>query len=119
MCIYKKAKKKAMQNGRQFHLAAILRRRGSVIKIGENTDKTHPRFKRRFNDGTCAAHMHAEMNVLRFARPGDELEVMRFRKGGKRALAKPCRHCMKHIIEAGIKKVTYTDENGEWVEMEL
>ena len=49
-----------------------------LTRIGENTNKTHPRFKRQYPDGTWASHMHAEMNVLRFARPGDELEVIRF-----------------------------------------
>lgn len=118
--MYYKAQKRALKNGRVYHLAAILRRGGRVIRIGINSDKTHPRFKRKYDDGTWAAHMHAEMDVLRFAQPGDELEVMRFRKSdNKYAMAKPCKFCMKHIIEAGIKKVSYTDENGDWVDMFL
>jgi hypothetical protein len=78
--VYYKAEKLALENGRDYHIAAILRRNGRVVKIGENTDKTHPRFKRQYSDGSWASHMHAEMNVLRFAKPGDELEVIRFRK---------------------------------------
>ena len=73
--MYYKAKKLATSNGRVFHIAAILLRKGDVVKIGENTTKTHPRFKRYYNDGSSAACMHPEMNVLRFPKPGDVIET--------------------------------------------
>ena len=116
--MYYRAKNLALSNGRSYHLAAILKRRGKVVKIGENTYKTHPRFKRQYADGSWASHMHAEMNVLRFAQEGDELEVMRWRKSDNSfAMAKPCRYCMQHITESGISKVTYTDASGVWKEI--
>ena len=88
------------------------------MRIGINSSKTHPRFKRQYKDGTWAAHMHAEMDVLRFAEPGDELEVMRFRKCQHTlAMARPCDLCMEHIRSAGIKTVRYTNEKGEWEEL--
>jgi len=113
--VYYRAKNLAINNGRTYHVAAILRRRGDVIKIGENTDKTHPRFKRQYDDGTWASHMHAEMNVLRFAIPGDEIEVMRFSACGDHiTMAKPCRLCEAEIKKSGIRKVRYTNWNGDW-----
>ena len=116
--MYYRAKNLAMNNGLDYHVVAILRRRGRIIKIGENTTKTHPRFKRQYSDGTWASHMHAEMNVLRFSQSGDEIEVMRFSKCGKHmTMAKPCPACEKEIIKAGIKKVRYTNWDGEWEEM--
>jgi len=118
--VYYEAREKALGNGRCYHLAAILRRNGRIVRMGVNTSKTHPRFKRMYEDGTYGSHMHAEMNVLRFAQEGDELEVMRWRKSDNSfAMAKPCRHCMPHIIEAGISKVSYTNERGEWKDLEL
>ena len=117
--MYYKARERALNNGRIYHLAAILYRGKSVIKIGENTFKTHPRFTRTYPDGTCGSHMHAEMNVLRFAKPGDVLEVLRFKKTGGRAMAKPCKHCMRHIREAGIKEVRYTNPDGQWEIMKI
>lgn len=117
MSIYEKAKKLAINNGRQYHLAAILKRGGKVIRVGVNTDKTHPRFKRQYEDGEWGSHMHAEMNVLRFAQPGDVIEVMRFSKSEELTMAKPCRWCQKFIREAGIKKVLYTNDDGVWEEM--
>ena len=118
--MYYQAKELALKNNRSYHLAAILRRNGHVVRIGENTSKTHPRFRRQYSDGTWASHMHAEMNVLRFAQPGDELEVLRFKKCGHDwTMAKPCQLCMEHIRSAGIKKVRYTNWSGEWEEMKL
>ena len=118
--MYYRAKNLALNNGRDYHVVAILRRKGCVIKIGENTDKTHPRFKRQYDDGTWASHMHAEMNVLRFSRPGDEIEVIRFEKRSHRkTMARPCRYCMDAIIRAGIKRVRYTNWDGEWEEIFL
>ncbi len=111
--MYYRAKELAINNGRTYHLAAILKRKGSVVKVGENTDKTHPRFKRQYADGTWASHMHAEMNVLRFAKPGDEIEVMRFSKG-ELTMARPCHLCIKHMRQAGIRLVRFTNWNGDW-----
>lgn len=113
--MYYKARKKAMSNGRDYHIAAILRRNGHVVRIGENTNKTHPRFKRQYPDGTWGSHMHAEMNVLRFSEPGDEIEVIRFRKCNHTwTMARPCRICTDQIKKAGIRKVRYTNWEGEW-----
>ena len=44
--VYYKALNKALSNGRDYHVAAILKRSGKVIRIGENTSKTHPRFRK-------------------------------------------------------------------------
>lgn len=116
--MYYRARNIALSNGRTYHVVAILRRKGRVIKIGENTNKTHPRFKRQYSDGTWASHMHAEMNVLRFAEPGDEIEVIRYSKCGKhKTMAKPCHLCEEELKRAGIKKVKYTNWDGEWETM--
>ena len=118
--MYYRAKELAMNNGRTYHVAAILRRNGSIVRVGENTNKTHPRFKRQYADGTWASHMHAEMNVLRFAQPGDEIEVMRFSKCGRHmTMAKPCPLCEAEIKKAGIKKIRYTNWDGGWEEEKL
>lgn len=118
--MYYQARELALNNGRTYHLAAILWRNGCPVKIGENTSKTHPRYKRQYKDGTWASHMHAEMNVLRFAQPGDEIEVMRFSSCGEhKTMAKPCPLCEAEIRKSGIRKVKYTNWNGEWETMKL
>ena len=116
--MYYRASRKALKNKQDYHLAAILIRNGKPIKIGENTDKTHPKFKRQYPDGEWAAHMHAEMNVLRFSRPGDEVEVIRVTKTGESfTMAKPCKMCQAALRKHGIKKVRYTNWDGEWEEL--
>ena len=118
--MYYEAREKALANGRAYHLAAILRRKGKVVKIGVNTSKTHPRFTRNYPDGTQRSNMHAEMSVLRFSQPGDTLEVLRCRKSdGGFTIAKPCRWCMEHIRAAGISQVRYTNRGGTWEEMSV
>jgi deoxycytidylate deaminase len=118
--VYYRAKELALNNGRTYHLAAILRRNGKVVRVGENTNKTHPRFRRQYADGTWGSHMHAEMNVLRFAQPGDELEVIRFQKCSHQwTMAKPCRVCEAEIRKSGIKRVRYTNWEGNWEEIRV
>lgn len=118
--MYYQARELALNNGRCYHLVAILRRNRKVVKIGENTSKTHPRFLREYPDGSWAAHMHAEMNVLRFAQPGDKIEVLRFKKDDHaRTMAKPCSFCLNHMINAGIVQVKYTNWNGTWETLRL
>lgn len=97
-----------------FHLAAILWRGKSPIRVGTNHAKTHPKFGRKYKDGTYKHHLHAEMDVLRFARPGDRLEVMRWRADGQLTMSKPCQWCMFHIQRCGISEVRYTDWDGNW-----
>jgi deoxycytidylate deaminase len=64
--------------------------------------------------------MHAEMDVLRFAKPGDVLEVMRFFKNSdKMTMAKPCCFCESEIRNAKIKSVRYTNWDGNWVTMKI
>ena len=113
--MYYKAKSQALNNGLPFHLAAILWRGKRPIKICVNTTKTHPDAYRIYDNGDEAAHMHAEMSAIRFAKEGDILEVVRFKKDGSFAMAKPCKHCQNLINNRKIfKKIRFTNDDGEW-----
>jgi deoxycytidylate deaminase len=111
--VLSKLKKVAMNNGEVFHLAAILFRGKRIVKVGTNSNKTHPKFVRMNKDGTESAELHAEMSVIRFAKPGDTLLVVRYNAIGELSMSKPCIHCQKFIKESGISKVEYTDWNGD------
>lgn len=118
--MYYEAEQRAKSNGAEmFHLAAILWRGKSPIRVGTNCAKTHPKFGRKYKDGTYKFHLHAEMDVLRFARPGDRLEVMRWRADGELTMSKPCKWCIGHIKRYGISEVRYTDWDGKWQELNL
>lgn len=115
----KKAKDLALNNGQDYHLAAILVRKKTVVRIGTNSNKTHPRFLRTYKDGTERSQLHAEMDVLRFAQPGDTLFVTRWKADGSTSMAKPCEYCQKFIREVGITEVYYTNWDGKLVKMEM
>lgn len=114
-----RAKKKALNNDHKFHVAAALYRGKSLIRIGVNTDKTHPQFHRVYKNGEEGYSLHAEMDVARFAKPGDKVFVMRWDKSGERTMAKPCSHCMKYLAKVGVEFVIYSDWNGDFVKMKI
>ncbi len=117
--MYYRAKKLALNNNHPFHVVAVLKRGKSVIRIGTNSEKTTPRFARRRANGSVDYHFHAETNVLRFAKPGDVVYVLRFSKSGILTMAKPCEFCQIFLAEAGIKKVYYSDWEGQFKKMLL
>jgi len=102
----------ALNNDGCFHLAAILKRGKSVIRIGVNQKRENGRFLR-VVDGMRFAYLHAEMDALIAARPGDTLIVYRWKKNGQLSMAKPCKHCVGHIREAGIRKVIFSHWDGK------
>mgnify|MGYP001188521872 CR=1 FL=1 len=117
--MYYKAELKARNNGRKYRIAAVLRRGKHVVRIGVNSNKTHPKYGRSYPDGSSAHCMHAEMDALRFYKPGDTLEVMRFLPGGGFGMARPCRLCIEVMKEKNIKKVRYTDQLGNWSVLDI
>jgi deoxycytidylate deaminase len=107
-----------MNNGEPYHLACILKRGKTIVRIGTNSKKTHPRFGRFFKSGPKEVHtLHAEMDVLRFSKPGDDIIVLRFRANGSLAMSKPCECCQRHISKSGIRRVHYSDTSGDIVRM--
>lgn len=48
------------------------------------------------------------------ARPSDVLYVVRFLADGTVTMAKPCELCQNMINSYGVKKVYYTDWEGNW-----
>jgi tRNA(Arg) A34 adenosine deaminase TadA len=118
--MYYKARLAALNNvSQQFKVVAILRRGKHTVKITTNTDKTHTSAYRQYPTGSAAACMHAELSALRFAKPGDTLEVMRFHVDGTIAIAKPCPICQAAIAKADLKEVWYSDRSGKMVKLNL
>ena len=112
--MYYRARALALNNGQRYHIAAILRRKNKVIEIATNSHKTHPACGRAYADGTMGYSMHAEMSVLRFSKPGDSIEVLRFGKLGNLTMAKPCNNCRRMMKFANIRSVRFTNPDGIW-----
>ena len=111
--MYYKAKMKAMSNNMKYHVAAIVWRKKKPILIRSNSHKGHPSCLRTLEGGTVTSSMHAEMNVLRFAKKGDEIEVIRWGKSGRKLCSKPCKMCENAMRNAGIAAVTFIDSDGK------
>lgn len=45
--------------------------------------------------------------------------VTRFLHDGTPTMARPCRLCQKHLYEKGVRRVRYTDWDGEWQKMKI
>ena len=109
-----------MNNGENYHLACVLMRGKTIVRIGTNSKKTHPKFGRFFKSGPKEVYtLHAEMDVLRFAKPGDNIVVLRFKADGSLAMSRPCKHCQGHIESSGINRVHYSNPSGDIVRMKL
>lgn len=117
--MYYLARAKALGNCHEFHITALLIRGKSIIKITTNSKKTHPKFERKYRSGKSAHSLHAEMALVSSIRPGDTVEVYRWLADGTATMSRPCIHCQKALRNAGIKKVTYTDWDGNLQTMKL
>ena len=100
-----------------FHLVALLKRGKSWIAIKANVKKTHPKSVHNKPSGHVCRSLHAEENVLLASRPGDTLFVLRYHVDGSLGMAKPCPDCQQRIRDKGIKRVWYTDEEGNFQRM--
>ena len=110
---FKVGRDMALSNDCDFHLAAFLRRGKSLIRIGINQSESHARFIR-IDRGNTFAFLHAEMDALIAAKPGDTLIVVRWMKDGSISMSRPCNHCQRFIAEAGIERVIYSGWNGNF-----
>ncbi len=83
----------------QHKFGAVLLRGGKPIVACHNFDFVHAE--------------HAVINrAWRNDIVGATLLVIRVRKDGSLGMAKPCELCMNRLIQAGIKKVTYSNVIG-------
>lgn len=117
--MYYKAQDLALNNEHDFHVAAILKRGKSIVKVGVNSSKTNPRFARRHRNGEIDFHLHAEMDVVRFAKPGDTVIVVRFSAAGRLTMAKPCKFCRYFLEQAGVTDIYYSDWDGKYQKLSL
>lgn len=90
--------------------AVITSKKGKILGIGFNTNKTHSRANTPFKT------VHAEFDAMLDADEDDLLNsviyVYRQHRNGELALSKPCECCETLLKDAGVKTVHYTSSNG-------
>jgi len=116
--VYYEAKSRALQNGGVFHLAAYTRDgKIGVNRLSRNTAK----FRKRYSNSRETCHeIHAEVDLVIHSKVIPErINVIRFFKDGTPTMAKPCIHCQNFLRMKGVKRVRYTNWDGDWEEMKL
>lgn len=91
----------------KYKMGAVISYKGTVVGVGFNKCKTHPRSK--------SYTIHAELSAIINSKGdclGCDIYVFRGKYNGGYAMAHPCRACMELIREAGIRTIYYTDERG-------
>ena len=115
MPLLSRASLHARQSDHGLHkMGAIVIRGGgvNVVAQGFNKNRTHPRSK------TYNRTIHAELDAILSVYPreniyGGDMYVVRVTKAGNFGTSKPCKDCWILLKEAGIKTVTYIDEEGK------
>ena len=116
--VYYEAKDRALRNGDIFHLAAFTR--DGMIGVNSQRRST-AKFRKRYSNSRETYHeIHAEVDLVIHSKVIPErINVVRFFKDGTPTMAKPCIHCQNFLRQKGVKRVRYTNWDGDWEEMKL
>lgn len=99
-------------------LGAVLVRGGSVVAAAHNVRRNSPHL----TEGAPGTSLHAEKAVIQKVfyqadrAEGTTLYVARVSKTGRFRLARPCHMCYSEIVQAGIKTIVYTLDEGYGME---
>lgn len=101
----------ALLSNERYRVGAAIFLGNRLLQIGWNSKKTSPRVDSVFN------WHHAETAALIGSTKSDltraTIYVVRVRKSGTLAMARPCKVCRGLLRSSGIKKVVYSDRNGK------
>lgn len=101
-----------------YNLGAIcVDRKGQVLAVGLNSyDRTHPIMLNYSYDRKEQCYTHAEIAAVTASiKIPHTIIIARIGNSKKISLAKPCSGCVEFLIEHKIKKIYYTNDNGELV----
>lgn len=108
---FKLCKKLAEKSDHAKHkLGCCITKRGKVLSIGVNRNKTSPRSTHNYK------HIHAENDAITSANKKDLIGavayIYRETKSGITAMARPCPTCLQALKKCGLKKIYYTINGG-------
>lgn len=95
----------------RFRMAAMIVKSGRVLGGDTNSPKISP------NTPPKRVSTHAEIRAIKGVKNtvGATMYIARLSSEGATALSKPCVWCLQHIIDAGISRIVYTDNEGHGV----
>jgi len=96
-------------------------RKGKIIAQAFNKRKTHPvQVKHSIRQKKEKFFLHAEIAALvRCRKQPYTIYVARIKPNGDIGLAKPCEVCMSAILEAGVKEIVYSTNNGGFEKIKI
>jgi len=102
------AAKIAQTSEYRFRMASLIVKSGRVLGGDTNSPKITP------DTPPKRVSTHAEIRTIKGVKntQGSTIYIARLSAEGNTALAKPCVWCMEHIINAGISRVVFTDNDG-------
>ena len=102
----------------KMYVGSVVVQKNKVIGTGANRVKTHPLQKK--YGGAAKQYLHAEIDaIIESLHKVKDLSkstiyvIRRRRVDGVFSMALPCPSCMMAIKEAGIKKIVFSNWNGE------
>jgi len=92
----------------RFRIGASARRKdGAIVAAHNATDRIpYPRG-------------HAEIRLARKLDVGSVVIVVRVRRDGRLAMAKPCQNCLRSLLSVGVAEIYYSNHDGEIVKLSL
>ena len=115
------ARRHAINGSGEYKLAALLYKGGAILRIACNSHKSLGYRRKYFWHGD--ATRHAELNAIH-AVPRDVIEgcsllVVRVNAKGEFTSAKPCFACAKALYDSNIRRVHYSNYDGDIVKLDL
>lgn len=113
----------AMSSPSRWRVGCVLLKKGRVVVSTTNVEgKTHPKQSELAGrvGQPYRQSLHAELRALLKARVKvDTLVVGRVNSRNELCLSRPCPVCQLALLEAGIKSVYYSTNDGTWCPLEL
>ncbi len=118
---FKLAQRASFESNFRIKVGAVLvGRNGKPISIGHNiATKTHPLTEKFGKFNTIHAEIDCIVGNNRDLLKDSTIYVYREKFDGSVAISKPCNMCESILRQFGIKKVIYTNRDGEFSIMKL
>ena len=109
--------RESIYEGKRYNVvAATLDKHNNIIATAENSYcKTHPLQAHLAERAgrPCREYLHAEIGALvKSCTKAESIMVVRSTRRGLTRCAKPCDICMMALREAGVRKIYYSDDEG-------
>ncbi len=105
----------------RHRIGAVIFKKKTIISVAYNkpfafASNLHPKYQ------SYPGSIHAEVSAIISAKTdlkNCEMLIVRINKKGELRLSRPCNYCMSYIIDVGIKKITYSDNECKFHTMRI